>query len=72
MNNKNLEDKVYQLQEVVNTHKQQIRKLIEEVRSLTDENKKIASRLKTLEDNHKDDLKWVLIQKQPHLKKTIF
>ena len=52
-----LENKVYQLQEVVNTHKQQIKKLIEEVRDLTAENKKIASRLKTLEDKHKDDLK---------------
>lgn len=57
MNNNNLEDKFYQLQEVVNTYKQQIKKLIEEVRSLTAENKKIASRLKTLEDNHKDDFK---------------
>lgn len=57
MNNKNLAYKVYQLQEVLNTHKQQIKKLIEEVGNLTSENKKITSKLKTFEDNHKDDLK---------------
>ena len=55
--NKLLFDKIYLLQELLNTHKQQIRKLIEEVRYLTSENKKIASRLKVMEDKHKDDLK---------------
>ena len=54
------EDKIIQLQELLNTHKQQIRKLIEEVRDLTSENKKISHRLKLIEDKHKDDLKWVL------------